>query len=157
MIDPVPATLFKAAPLPGVEAGDGACDGGFAIEVSGVGVDAGESEGAVGGAGGEEAGAEAGGEVPVEGAGETPAGAGDEDGVDAGGVATAVGGAAFGDDAGGGLVGEEAGAAPGAWPKEPATKANSTKNTKAEEAMAVKNAQRREENGRRRSEGSCRA
>lgn len=156
MIDPVPATLFKVAPLPGVVAGDGACDGGVEIEVVGTELSDGDSEGTVGGAGGEVAGAKAGDEAPVEGAGAAPAGARDEDGVEAGGAATAVGGAAFGDEAGGGLVGEEAGAAPGAWPREPATKANSTKNTKAEEAIAAKNAQRRKEKGRR-SEGSCRA
>src|SRR5574340_502137 len=42
-------------------------------------------------------------------------------------------------------VGEEAGAAPGAWPREPTIKAKRTKKTKAEEeAIVVKNAKSRE-------------
>lgn len=135
MIDPETAILFTEAPLPGVEVGDGASAGGFEMEEDGTGVMTGESEGAVGGAGGEEAGAIAGGEVMVEGEGAKPDGARDEDG----GVATAGGGADLGEETGGDLVGEEAGAAPGAWPREAAIKAKRTTKTKAEdEAMVVK-------------------
>src|SRR5574339_249543 len=145
MIDPETAILFTEAPLPGVEVGVGACAGGVEIEEVGPGVITGDSEGAVGGAGGEVAGAKAGGEVPVEGEGAAPDGARDEDGVEAGGVATVGGGADFGEEAGGDLVGEEAGAAPGAWPREPTIKAKRTKKTKAEEeAIVVKNAKSRE-------------
>ncbi|CAK9325582.1 unnamed protein product [Citrullus colocynthis] len=144
MIDPETAILFTAAPLPGVEVGDGACAGGVEIEGVGPEVITGASEGAVGGAGGEVAGAKAGDEVPVEGEGAAPDGARDEDGVEAGGVATVGGGADFGEEDGGDLVGEEAGAAPGAWPRELAIKAKRTKKTKAEEeAMVVKNAKSR--------------
>ena len=128
MIDPETAILFTEAPLPGVDVGDGASAGGFEMEEDGTGVIIGESEGAVGGAGGEEAGAIAGGEVVVKGAGATPDGA---RGEDDGGVATVGGGADLGEEAGDDLVGEEAGAAPGAWPREAAIKSKRTTKTKA--------------------------